>query len=99
MDATKKVSNLKTTNRGRKKGVPNKTTTAAKEAIELAAKKLGGASRLAEWAKEDPLNERVFWSTIYPKLLPLQVKGAGPNGEHIITGLAVEFVAPEDPAQ
>ncbi len=52
---------------------PNKTTLAAKEAIQLAAEGLGGTERLIEWAKEDPLNERAFWTSIYPKLLPLQV--------------------------
>ena len=60
---------------GRPKGSLNKTGVAAKEAIELAAKGLGGAPRLIEWAKEDKINERVFWSNIYTKLLPLQVSG------------------------
>jgi len=60
-------------NGGKPKGAINKTTKSAKEAIALAADKLGGAERLVEWVQEDPLNERVFWGTIYPKLLPLQV--------------------------
>lgn len=60
---------------GRPKGIPNRTTTAAKEAIALAAEKLGGPERLVEWAQEDPINERAFWTSIYPKLLPLQVTG------------------------
>ena len=60
---------------GRPKGSPNKTTAAAKSVIQTASEELGGATRLVEWAKEDPLNERAFWSTIYPKLLPLQVAG------------------------
>ena len=58
---------------GRVKGTPNKTTQTAKEAIAEAASELGGAARLVTWAKEDPLNERAFWSSIYPKLLPMQV--------------------------
>ena len=58
---------------GRPPGSRNKTTVAAKEAIALAAAGLGGTDRLIAWAKEDPLNERAFWATIYPKLLPLQV--------------------------
>ncbi|MEM5315559.1 hypothetical protein [Paraburkholderia sp. JHI869] len=62
---------------GRKKGTPNKATRTVKDAIALAAEKLGGVDRLVAWAKEDPLNERVFWGTIYPKLLPLQVAGDG----------------------
>lgn len=73
---------------GRPKGVPNKITTAAKDAIAQAAEKLGGTDRLVEWAQEDPANERAFWSSIYPKLLPLQVNGAGPNGEHLISPVA-----------
>jgi hypothetical protein len=62
---------------GRPKGLQNKTTIAAKDAIAQAAEQLGGATRLVEWAKEDPANERVFWGSIYPKLLPLQVTGEG----------------------
>jgi hypothetical protein len=69
--------------KGRVKGSLNKTTKTAKEAIALAAEGLGGTSRLIAWAQEDPLNERAFWSSIYPKLLPLQVSGPGENGEHL----------------
>lgn len=61
--------------RGRPKGSPNKVQKAAKDAIAEAAENLGGVNRLVEWAKEDPLNERAFWATIYPKLLPLTVGG------------------------
>lgn len=62
---------------GRKKGVPNKTTQAAKDAIAQAAADLGGKDRLVAWAQEAPENEKVFWGTIYPKLLPLQMTGEG----------------------
>jgi len=58
---------------GRKAGVPNKLTTAAKSAIETAAAGLGGATRLQAWALEDKKNEYAFWTVVYPKLLPLQV--------------------------
>ena len=64
-------------NPGKPKGALSKTTKTAKEAIAIAAEKLGGAERLVAWAQEDPLNERAFWSSIYPKLLPLQVTGEG----------------------
>lgn len=76
---------------GRQKGVVNKTTATAKEAIALAAEKLGGTDRLVVWAQEDPLNERVFWGTIYPKLLPLQV--SGPDGGPIKTETTVDIGA------
>lgn len=58
---------------GRPKGSLNKTTQSAKDAIAFAADELGGGQRLVEWAKEDEANEKAFWTTIYPKLLPLQV--------------------------
>lgn len=64
-------------NPGKPKGAVSKTTKTAKEAIAIAADGLGGADRLIAWAQEDPLNERAFWSSIYPKLLPLQVTGEG----------------------
>ena len=67
--------NLTNRGRGRPKGSPNRTTASAKEAIAQAAEGLGGAERLIAWAQEDPVNERAFWATIYPKLLPLQVSG------------------------
>lgn len=78
---------------GRPKGALNKTTQSAKDAIAHAAAELGGAARLVDWVKEDPSNERVFWGTIYPKLLPLQVNGAGENGEHLVNIGRIELVA------
>ena len=77
--------NLTRKGAGRPKGSVNKTTAAAKDVINQAANELGGAARLLAWAKEDPANERAFWATIYPKLLPLQVHGAGEQGEHLVT--------------
>ena len=60
---------------GSRKGIPNKLTVSVKEAIEAAAQGLGGGTRLEAWAREAPENEKAFWTTIYPKLLPLQVTG------------------------
>lgn len=76
---------------GRQKGSLNKITTTAKDAIAAAAESLGGTDRLVLWVKEDPSNEKVFWGTIYPKLLPLQVNGSGADGE-FITKMVVELV-------
>lgn len=59
--------------RGRPKGALNKTTLVAKEAIAVAADRLGGVDRLVVWTQSDEKNEHTFWGTIYPKLLPLQV--------------------------
>ena len=58
---------------GRPKGVVNKTTAVAKDMIALAAEKLGGVDRMVAWAQEAPENERVFWGSMFPRLLPVQV--------------------------
>ena len=70
--------------KGRPKGSRNKVTTIAKDGIALAAEQLGGVDRLAAWAKEDPANERAFWTSIYTKLIPVQVNGPGEDGEHLV---------------
>jgi len=68
-------ANLTQRGRGRPKGSANKVGKEAKEIIAAAAEGLGGLDRLVSWAKEEPANERAFWATIYPKLLPLTVAG------------------------
>lgn len=70
---------------GRPKGALNKTTRVAKEAIAYAAEGLGGADRLVAWAREDAKNESAFWTTIYPKLLPLQVAGDADSPLALVT--------------
>lgn len=65
--------------RGRPKGSKNKVGDEAKAVIAEAAEGLGGAKRLLQWAKADPANEKAFWATIYPKLLPLTVAGDPEN--------------------
>lgn len=80
---------------GRPKGSQNKVTISAKEAIQMAAEGLGGGRRMIEWAKEDPQNERVFWGSIYPKLLPLTVSG-DPVNPMLVVG-KIELVALKKP--
>lgn len=82
-------------NPGKPKGALNKTTLAAKEMIQQAADRLGGLDRLVTWAQEDPKNEAAFWSGMFPKLLPLQVNGPGPNGEHVFSRIVREVVDPK----
>jgi len=69
---------------GRVKGTPNKVTTSAKDCIVLTAEALGGEKRLAAWVKEDPANERAFWTQIYPKLIPHQITGEDAPGITVI---------------
>jgi hypothetical protein len=70
----------------------SKTTKTAKEAIALAAEGLGGVNRLIDWAKEDPANERAFWASIYPKLIPVQI--AGDDENPLRHSIKIEFVRP-----
>lgn len=85
-------NNLTRKGKGRPKGSVNRVTAAAKKVIEQAAEALGGADRLVEWAQEAPENERAFWATIYPKLLPLQVNGPGENGEILVSAIERRIV-------
>ncbi len=78
--------------RGRPKGSVNKVGKEAKEVIAAAAEGLGGLDRLIVWAQAAPENERAFWATIYPKLLPLTLHGAGEDGEHIVRSIERRIV-------
>lgn len=70
---------------GRPKGSRNKSTQAAKKLIQAVADGLGGADRMLAWTQEDPANERAFWTSIYPKLLPVQLQGDKENPlEHAV---------------
>lgn len=67
--------------KGRKPGALNKTTKEAKEAIELAFHGLGGVNALIDWAKD---NQGAFYTSIYPKLLPVQHKVGGDKDNPIL---------------
>jgi hypothetical protein len=82
---------------GRPKGALNKTTTAAKEAIAMAAEGLGGTDRLVAWAQEDPLNERAFWANIYPKLIPVTLAGDKENPLQNVTRIELVGVRADQP--
>ncbi len=92
METPKNTGRFGKGNPGKPKGAVNKMAQTAKDAIAQAALALGGSDRLTAWAQEDPSNERVFWGTIYPKLLPLQVTGEG--GGPLELSLKLKFVKP-----
>ena len=39
----------------------------------MAAERIGGVDRLVTWINESPENERLFWTQMYLRLLPLQI--------------------------
>ncbi len=61
---------------GRPKGLQNKTTMAAKQAIQAAFDGIGGVEALIAWASEEK-NKGLFYSSIYPRILPHEVTGDG----------------------
>lgn len=54
---------------GRKKGTPNKTTTAVKNALIEAFDRLGGVDALVAWGQQEPTEFYKLWV----KILPTQV--------------------------
>jgi hypothetical protein len=62
--------------KGRKPGVPNKTTKSAREAFALAFDGIGGADALKSWALE---NQTEFYK-LYARLIPQEHVGEGGTG-------------------
>lgn len=76
---------------GRPKGVPNKVTQQAKEAIEYAFNGLGGAEGLLEWAQSDPANQKIFYSQVWTKILPKDMTVSNPDGSPVLSGISITF--------
>lgn len=74
---------------GRPKGVPNKLSGIAKDNIAEVFNRIGGVEEMAQWAQD---NQTAFYN-IYAKLMPIQVNGAGENGEHLIKGITITLVS------
>jgi hypothetical protein len=53
-----------------------------RDAIALAFDEIGGVSALAEWVEASEDNRKIFYSTIYPKILSLEF-GGEPDGAAI----------------
>jgi hypothetical protein len=85
------ASGGKRPNAGRKPGVPNALSKAAKDVIQEASERLGGVDGLVKWVQADAQNEKVWWGTIYPKLIPLTLAGDAKSP----LALAVTFVKPD----
>lgn len=80
--------------KGRRKGSQNKATKALKDMILQALDEAhpdGGV----EYLKKQALEQPVAFMTLIGKVLPMQVAGAGENGEHIVE-IAWRVVQPAD---
>jgi hypothetical protein len=75
---------------GRKKGVPNKNTALLKDMILAALDKAGGIDYLLRQSDTNP----VAFLTLVGKVLPMQIHGAGTDGEHLIHTIVREVVRP-----
>lgn len=60
---------------GRTKGVPNKTTTAVKEALVEAFEQLGGVPALVKFGQENPVEFYKLWVKVLPLQVHLDQKG------------------------
>jgi hypothetical protein len=79
---------------GRPKGSLNKTTKAAKEAIAQAFEDMGGIAALVAWADQNDDHRKVFYSQIWPKIVPLQVGGDADNPLNVVTEIRRTIVDP-----
>lgn len=75
---------------GRGKGTPNKVTYEVKTMVTEALQRAGGVEYLVERAN-DPRTASAFL-TLVGKVMPMQVHGAGPGGEHVFQKIVVEVV-------
>jgi hypothetical protein len=60
---------------------PFRTTVSVRQAIAEAAAAIGGTDRLVAWIRKSDKHETIFWSSIWPRLLPFKVEGSGERGE------------------
>lgn len=86
--------------KGRRKGVPNKTTTALKEAILAAAEEHGeddaGKNGLRGYLRKVAREDIKAFSGLLGKVLPMTVSGDPDNP--LVTEVKVRFVRPDGSA-
>lgn len=87
--------NLTNAGKGRRKGAVNKTTALLKDAILRAAEKAGnkiGDEGLVSYLEDQAEKNPGPFMSLLGKVLPMQIEGAGDNGEFtheiIIRGIA-----------
>lgn len=74
---------------GRPKGARNKFSKTFREGLILAYHRLGGAKALQSWGKANPTE----FYRIAARLIPTEIVGPGPNGEHLVKTVVDEHRA------
>lgn len=69
---------------GRQKGTPNKITALLKDEILQAAEQAHPEGRVG-FLRHQALENPTAFLTLLGKVLPMQIEGAGENGEHLVT--------------
>jgi len=85
------TANLTNAGKGRRKGVPNRTTAALKDMILKALDEKGGAEYLARQADKNP----AAFMTLLGKVLPMTVAGDPDNPLKTITRIELVGVGPQ----
>ena len=78
--------------KGRKKGIPNKTTALLKDAILRAAEGAGGKDGLIGYLKTQASKNPGPFMSLLGKVLPMQVTGDPENPSALNHTVIVEFV-------
>ncbi len=78
--------------KGRKAGVPNKTTALLKDAILRAAEEAGGKEGLTGYLKEQATKNSGPFMALLGKVLPMQVSGGDPDNPAQSHRVIIEFI-------
>lgn len=89
-----KPENLTNAGKGRKKGVPNKTTALLKDAILQAAEKAGGKDGLVGYLTTQATANPQSFLPLLGKVLPMQITGED-GGPIKVTRIELVGVSPE----
>ena len=65
---------------GRRAGVPNRLTTAFREAVQLVYEGIGGHEAFAKWAKENPTE----FYRIAARLIPTEMRDKGDDNRVVV---------------
>jgi len=83
--------------KGRKKGVPNKTTALLKDAILQAAENAGGKDGIIGYLEAQATANPGPFMTLLGKVLPTQTEHTGPDGGEISARLVIENIVKRAP--